>query len=254
MFFLIDYFHKVHADPYAPKLELGSENCSSGPYVSLAAYIIRRRVLSKMLLQSIELMAVVTAGLYGVLLARRAGMDFVGVFTIAFFTAFGGGTLRDLFLDRNPLFWIANGHYPIIVFVLAIIFSVAPRFPRRIERLLPIPDALGLALFSIIGAAYAMENETPLFVASMMGVITGTFGGVIGDVLRNETPSLFKPSTPLYATCAFAGAWAYILLHGWGVAEEISLTSGFLIITVMRFAAIKWDIRLPDLSEQSEDE
>lgn len=205
-----------------------------------------------MLNQSLELLAVVSAGLYGVLLARRTGMDFVGVFTIAFFTAFGGGTLRDLFLDRNPLFWIANGHYPIIVFGLALIFSVLPRFPRRIERLLPIPDALGLGLFSIVGTAYAMESETPLFVASLMGVITGAFGGVIGDVLRNETPSLFKSSTPLYATCAFAGSWAYILLHLSGTSEEISVSVGFSTVVVMRFAAMKWNIRLPDLTDHGQ--
>jgi uncharacterized membrane protein YeiH len=85
-------------------------------------------------LQFIELLAVISAGTFGVLLARRKGMDFVGVFSIACMTAFGGGTLRDLFLDRHPLFWIQNDHYPLIVFLLALLTSIRRTIPRVLEK------------------------------------------------------------------------------------------------------------------------
>jgi uncharacterized membrane protein YeiH len=197
------------------------------------------------LIQTIEFVAVMVSAIYGILLAARKGMDFVGLFSVAFTLAFGGGTLRDLFLDRHPLFWIEHGHYAIWVFGLAFIGAVLPRLMLRLERFLPIPDAMGMALFTVVGTGYAVAAETPLFVASMIGVITGTFGGVIGDVICNEVPSLFKPSTPLYATCAFAGSWAFLGAMKLGWNESVSMLIGAGIAFVIRLLAIRFDWRLP---------
>ena len=133
----------------------------------------------------IEFLAVIVAAIYGVLLASRKGMDVMGVFAVAFAVAFGGGTLRDLFLDRTPLFWIGNPHYPMIVFGIALFSGLILRHVRRIRPLLVFTDALGMALFTLTGTAYAMEAGTHPFVAVMLGVITGTFGGVLGDLLCN---------------------------------------------------------------------
>ncbi len=160
----------------------------------------------------IELMAVVTSACYGVLLARQHRMDLVGVFSLAFIVAFGGGTLRDLFLDRHPLFWIREHHYPVIVFILALLTSLIPRLPRSTERYLSVPDALGLGLFTVVGATVAVEVGTSYFIASLLGVVTGTFGGVMGDVVCNRAPRLFG-SAPLFATCSFAGCWLLFLLY-----------------------------------------
>ena len=192
----------------------------------------------------IEMTAVVVSALYGILLAARKGMDVMGVFTVAFAVAFGGGTLRDLFLDRNPLFWIGNPHYPVIVFAIALLSGLIVRHLGRIRPLLPLPDALGMALFTLTGTAYAADAGTTAFVAVMLGVITGTFGGVLGDLLCNELPSLFVPS-PLNATCAFTGAWAYLGLLHLGVAERYSLAAGIVIIVAFRLAAIRWNWSLP---------
>ena len=197
------------------------------------------------MLQLIEFLAVVSGAVFGALLARRKQMDFVGVFSVAFITAFGGGTLRDILLDRHPLFWIANAHYPVIVFILALIILTLGHWIRRAERWLDIPDALGLGLFSIVGAGFALEADTSLFIASLFGVITGTFGGVIGDVVCNEVPNLFRPKTPLYATCGFVGCWAYMLLGKSGVPENISLWTGISVVVAVRMVALRWNIRLP---------
>jgi len=196
-------------------------------------------------LQFIELLAVIAAATFGVLLARRKGMDFVGLYSVACMTAFGGGTLRDLFLDRHPLFWIQHEHYPLIVFGLAAATSLARRIPKVVERALYVPDALGLGLFSVVGTGYALEGGTSWFIACLLGTITGTFGGVIGDVVCNELPSLFR-SAPLYATCSFLGCWVYLLLRSMFPQQIVAVAAGIVVIVLMRLAAIYWDIRLPE--------
>ncbi|MGY8768980.1 MAG: trimeric intracellular cation channel family protein [Pirellulales bacterium] len=198
--------------------------------------------------QIIELMAVIAGGTYGVLLARRHQMDFVGVFSLALIVAFGGGTLRDLFLDRHPLFWIEHAHYPVIIFVLALVTSLFPSLPKRTEYLLNWPDALGLGLFSVVGATAAIEAGTSLFVASLMGVITGTFGGVIGDIVCNKVPSLFR-AAPLFATCSFAGCWLLFLLTACSVPENYSISISIIVIVVLRLVAIRRNWVLPQTSE-----
>lgn len=199
-------------------------------------------------LVAIEFLAVVVSSIYGVLLAARKGMDVMGVFAVAFAVAFGGGTLRDLFLDRTPLFWIANPHYPVVVFLIAIVSGATVRFISRIKRLLVFPDALGMALFTLTGTGFALEAETSLFVAALLGVITGTFGGVLGDVICNEVPSLFIPS-PLNATCSFAGAWLYIGLLKFDVPNSYALIAGIVLIVAFRLAAVRWNWCFPAVRE-----
>lgn len=195
----------------------------------------------------LELMAVVASGAYGVLLARQHKMDFVGVFSLALIVAFGGGTLRDLFLDRHPLFWIEEDHYPIIIFFLALISSFLPSIPDSADRFLKYPDALGLGLFSIVGATAAIDAGTSLFIASLMGVITGTFGGVIGDVVCNRVPSLFG-SAPLFATCSFIGCWLLFLLQVMTIPDRYAVPVSIIVIVSLRLAALRWKWRLPQTS------
>jgi uncharacterized membrane protein YeiH len=102
-----------------------------------------------------------------------------------------------------------------------------------------------LGLFSIVGAGFALESNTSLFIASLFGVITGTFGGVIGDIVCNEVPNLFRPNTPLYATCGFVGCWVYLLLGKIGVPENITLWTGITVVVAIRMVALRWNIRLP---------
>ena len=200
--------------------------------------------------QAIELSAVIAGATYGVLLARRHSMDFVGVFCLAFIVAFGGGTLRDLFLDRHPLFWIREAHYPIVVFGIALGTSLIPRFPNSIERYLSIPDALGLGLFSIAGTTAAIDSGTSWFVASMLGVVTGTFGGVIGDVVCNRVPSLFR-AAPLFATCSFSGSWAFILLDQLPAAQNYAATIAIIFTIAFRLLSIQLNWQMPQFEADS---
>lgn len=196
----------------------------------------------------IEFLAVVSAGIYGVLLARRLRMDFLGVFTLAFVTALGGGTLRDVMLARHPLFWIEHAHYPVILFFVALASFFVPRVPGKFKQVLNVPDAIGLGLFSIVGAQYAIDAGTTYFVAAMFGVITGCFGGVMSEIIANEVPSLFR-SAPLYATCSFIGCWCYFALQRLAVLPAVAIAISVLVIVAVRLAALKWNIRLPEHSE-----
>lgn len=195
--------------------------------------------------QIVEFLAVMVSAVYGILLATRKEMDVIGHIAVAFIVSFGGGTLRDLFLDRHPLFWIEHGHYPIVVFAMALVGSLIPAHVVRLERYLQIPDAIGLALFSVVGTDIALDHNTPLFVAAVIGVIGGTFGGVIADVVCNEVPSLFRPATTLYATCSFSGAWTYIGCRQLNLSEPYSLLAGAAVVFVLRMLAIRFNWRLP---------
>ena len=190
-----------------------------------------------------------TSAIYGVLLARQHKMDFVGVFCLAFVVAFGGGTLRDLFLDRHPLFWIEYDHYPIVVFAIALITSIIPRLAERSENFLMVPDALGVGLFSIAGTTAALEAGTSLFVASLLGTVTGTFGNVMGDVFCNRVPSMFRPA-PLCATCSFAGCWAFILLYRIPATAEYAAPVGILVVVAFRLASVRFNWQLPGLGAE----
>ena len=196
------------------------------------------------LLTFIEAVGVFAFALSGLLEARRRDMDLVGLFVVALVAAFGGGTLRDLLLDRSPLFWIEHDSYAIAILGLSTLFALLPATGRLPPVVLLVADALGLGLFSVVGAGYALEAGTSLFIAALMGTITGTFGGVIRDVLCNELPSLFK-QTPLYATCAFVGCYVYFLLTHLALPGDLAMWITTLGITAFRLAAVRWNWVLP---------
>ena len=194
----------------------------------------------------IEYLAVIAAAMYGVLLASRTGMDFVGSFAVAFLAAFGGGTLRDLFLNREPLFWIGNPHYALTVFVICVIAAFTIDHLPRIKPLLLLPDALGMAFFTVVGTAIALEMQDSWFIAALMGAITGTFGGVLADVVCNEVPTLFRPA-PLCATCSFVGAWVYVIGKHFHVEEVVLTVVSSAVVVVFRLLAVRFDWRFPPL-------
>jgi uncharacterized membrane protein YeiH len=197
------------------------------------------------LITIIEVVAILVGAISGFIEARRKRMDLVGVFTVAFITAFGGGTLRDILLDKRPLFWVQHQEYAILIFVLALIATPLMRTLRQIvsERVIVVADAVGLGLFAIAGVSQAQQANMPIFIASMMGVITGIFGGVLRDIVCNEVPMVFRDGKP-YAICAFIGCWMYIVMQKTSVSDDFALWSSATAITVMRLLTWKFDMRL----------
>ena len=197
------------------------------------------------LIKFIEILAILVGAFSGFIEARRKRMDLVGVFTVAFITAFGGGTLRDILLDKRPLFWVTHQEYAILIFILALVAAPAIRTLRQVvsERMIVIADAIGLGLFSIAGVASALDAQMPIFIASMMGVITGIFGGVLRDIVCNEVPMVFRDGKP-YAICAFIGSWMYLLMKKFGVDPDFALWSSATVISGLRLITWKFDMRM----------
>lgn len=196
------------------------------------------------MIPTIEFAAVVASALYGILRGLRAGFDLVGLVSVSAAVAFGGGTLRDLFLDRRPLFWVEREELLWVVFGLSLVGACVPRIVVRVERFLLLPDALGLGLFSVAGTAVAVDSGMPPLVAVVMGVITGTFGGVICDIICNEPPSLFHNS-PLQATCALLGATSYLIAAEWSQVEWLPQAIGIFAASLLRVLAVWRNWQLP---------
>jgi uncharacterized membrane protein YeiH len=183
----------------------------------------------------------------GVLAAGRKSLDWLGVAIIAVVTAIGGGTLRDLLLDRNPIFWIADATYlkAILAATGFTLFYVHFRIPGR--RGLLVADALGLAFFTIGGVQIAQQSGLTGLLAVLMGMITGVAGGVIRDVLCAEIPLILRKGQ-LYASSTLVGAALYLVLESAGVMRDLAALAGMATIVVVRLAAIIWRLELPVLS------
>ncbi len=186
--------------------------------------------------------AVAVMAAAAVLEAGKRPFDLFGMTVIAMAAALGGGTLRDLLLDRT-VFWVADQTY-LFVAMGATLFTFF--LARRVEppgRLFLIPDAIGLALFTVAGCKVALLLDTPWLVASFMGVITGVMGGILRDVLCNEEPLVFQG--PLYATAAWLGALLLIALLRLGLDATLAALVAGSLIFLMRLAALYWNLGLP---------
>ncbi|MFC4258269.1 trimeric intracellular cation channel family protein [Marinobacter lacisalsi] len=191
----------------------------------------------------LEMIGVVAFAISGMIVAQQKNMDPVGVFTIGFVAALGGGTLRDLMMDNHPLYWIKHQEQPILILVMALVFSYAGLGKRIRESRIVFPDAIGLGIFSILGAQLALDLEHSWFIASLLGVMTGTFGGALRDTLCNEVPFIFRKDQ-IYASISFAGCWLYFVCQWLLESETLALTIGLLFIVIVRMAAVRFDIRL----------
>jgi uncharacterized membrane protein YeiH len=198
------------------------------------------------LLTFIEISAIVAFAISGLIEAVRKRMDVVGVFSVAFVTAFGGGTLRDVLLDRRPLFWVQHQEYVWLVLVLTLIGLPLLRVLRHrsVSRVMEVTDALGLGLFAISGASLALAAGMPLIIVALMGVIAGVFGGVMRDVLCNQIPMVFHDHRP-YALCAFGGCWVFIGLNVIGAEAWLALLVGVGTTAGWRLLALALDWRIP---------
>jgi uncharacterized membrane protein YeiH len=180
----------------------------------------------------------------GALAAGRKRMDLLGVLVIATATAIGGGTLRDLLLDRHPVFWIAQPTFVIVSILAALLTLAYARYRRFPQDSLLVADALGLALFTILGAQVAEGEGAGRLVVGLMGTITGVAGGVIRDVLSAEVPVILKKGE-LYASASITGVTLYLVLSAASVAPWIAGPLGMATIAGLRLAAIYWGLHLP---------
>lgn len=194
---------------------------------------------------TIEIVAVLAAAFSGFAEARNKKMDSVGVFAVAFVTAFGGGTLRDLLLDRRPFIWVQHYEYVILILVLTLIATPLLRLAQRVvpQIAFVLADAIGLGFFSIAGTSISLLAGMPWIIAAMFGVITGVCGGVLRDVILNEVPLVLRDGRP-YALAAFIGCWFFLLVVQAGAPESFALWMSSALIVAIRMLAWRGDWRI----------
>jgi len=190
----------------------------------------------------ITLFAVVVSSASAVLKAGFKQFDLFGVIIIAIVTGLGGGSLRDMLLDRD-VFWIQDQIFFVASLGSAIVVFLAARMIVISHKFFLIPDAAGLATFAVAGTLVSLMTGTPWLVASFMGVMTGIMGGIFRDVLCNEPPIVFH--SPLYATVSWAGSLLFIALLQLDMGATLAAFIAGLSIFIARLLAIYYDIKLP---------
>ena len=197
-------------------------------------------------LQVLETIGTLAFGASGLIAAARKKLDMVGVVLLVLVTAFGGGTLRDLLLNREPFFWIQNEIWIWVLAAAAVLiqFLVKARSVELSAKAVDWPDAIGLGVFAASGTQIALAlGHTPL-IAAIMGVVTAAFGGLIRDVLIAEIPGLVNDHQ-LYASLAFVGGLLIWLLQYLGVDATLATLIGALAIIVARIVAMRLGWKLP---------
>lgn len=192
----------------------------------------------------------------GIRLAAGKGLDWFGAYVVGFVTAVGGGTIRDILLDIKP-FWLIQPSY-LIITGLGLLFTII--FRRQVVRLnhsLFFFDAIGLGLFVVVGVAKSYAAEFPWWVAVIMGTVTGSFGGLLRDVLINETPLIFR--TDFYASACVLGSVIYVLMGHYSSLpiEWVQFISAVSVL-LFRVLAVVLHIQLPTfnpkINEKTEQE
>ncbi len=193
------------------------------------------------LLTVLEIIGVAAFALSGIIEAARKQFDLVGVVMVGFIAAFGGGTIRDLLLDRRPFFWVEQEFWVWVLIGVgfALPFFFKARHIEFTERAMLVPDAIGLGAFAAGGTHLALDAGASPLIAVVMGVITAVVGGVLRDVLVNEVPRAFHDHQP-YAVLGFAGGWLVVLLGYLNLPENLDVLIGAVVIIALRLAAIKF--------------
>jgi uncharacterized membrane protein YeiH len=179
----------------------------------------------------------------GALVASRKEMDIVGFAMLGSVTGIGGGTIRDVLLGIEPVFWIRQPAYLVTCVIVAVITFFLAHIPRSRERILLWFDAVGISLFCVTGADLALAVGSGPTIAIAMGVATATFGGIMRDVLGGESPIILKQE--IYITAALLGATVFVSLHALGMSRDVSAVAGFVAAFLLRAAALTWNLSLP---------
>ncbi len=198
---------------------------------------------------AIEVIGTFAFAISGIRLAAFHRFDWFGAYTVGLVTAIGGGTLRDILLGID-VFWMNNGIYLGVTAVALAVVILFRKMLVRSNRMLFLFDTLGLALFVVIGIQKSLATGYSMWVAIVMGSITGSFGGVLRDILINQEPLFFRKD--IYATACLAGGIAYwgVEALGWGDIPAQAMCA--VTIIVLRMCALKWNWSLPVLTYDTE--
>jgi uncharacterized membrane protein YeiH len=195
------------------------------------------------LLHALFLVAIVVEAMTAALAAGRRAMDWVGVCLLGSVTALGGGSMRDILLGHYPLSWVAHPYY-LLVTAGAALFTIAiARVVHRLRPVFLVLDAIGLALFTVIGCNVALDLNLPFLVVIMSGMITGCIGGVLRDVLCNDVPLLFR--SELYASVSVVAGALYVGGLRAGLSHDPVMVAAMALGLTLRLLALRYGWNMP---------
>ena len=195
------------------------------------------------ILYVLDLFGTAVFAVSGALAAGRRRMDLFGALVIAAVTAVGGGTVRDLLLDRHPVFWMEDLRYlAVIAGAGGLTFAYTSVF-RPPRQSLEVADAFGLAVFAVVGARVTLDVRAPPVIVVLMSATTATVGGMVRDVLCDETPLILRKE--IYATAALAGGALYLGLRALALEEAVMMGVPIVTVAALRLAALQWEVHLP---------
>lgn len=200
------------------------------------------------LLLVIYLVAITAEAMSGALAAGRRNMDVFGVAVIAFVTALGGGTIRDVVLGNYPIGWTQHPEYVYLVIAAGLATTLLARFMHHLKGVFLMLDALGLVAFSLIGCNVALQLDYPPVVVIMAGMLTGICGGILRDVLCNQLPVVF--CRELYASVSLAVCALFLILRHIGVDGDLNMLACFATGFAFRMLALRFSWQLPTFSYQ----
>jgi uncharacterized membrane protein YeiH len=196
-----------------------------------------------MLLHSLYLIAIVAEAMTAALAAGRRSMDWVGVCLLGCVTALGGGSARDILLDHHPLSWVEHPSYLLFTGGAALLTIAAARLMHHLRKLFLLLDAIGLVVFTVIGANVAMALDLPIPIVIASGMITGCVGGVLRDMLCADIPLLFR--SELYATVSVVTGGVYVAGLSAGIGHDLVTAAAMIIGLALRLLALRFNWSMP---------
>ncbi|AEW00450.1 hypothetical protein A4D02_24285 [Niastella koreensis] len=197
------------------------------------------------LLRLIEILGTITFAISGVFAAMQKRLDIFGILIISFITSIGGGTLRDVLLGDLPVKWMRDIETPALILVSAICAVLFRHIIKNFQQTLFIFDSLGLGFFTVLGLQKGIRFGLNPGICVVLGTITGCFGGVIRDILLNNIPLIFRRE--IYATACILGGIIYFILYSTRFPKEWLDVTVMLVVFMIRFLAVKYNLILPDL-------
>lgn len=199
-----------------------------------------------MFLQTLDILGTIAFAISGVSVALSKRMDPFGVLIIAFVTAVGGGTLRDILIGVTPVTWMTNMTYVYVIFVATVLTVLFKQKINYLRTSLLLFDSIGIGLYTVVGIEKGLSVGLHPFICISLGTITACFGGVIRDILSNEIPVIFK-TKEIYATACILGGITYFLLRQLPIDDNVVFMIAGAVVISARLVAVKFNISLPNL-------
>lgn len=193
-----------------------------------------------------DMIGIVACSVSGTILAKHKNFDVFGCLLVSMVTAIGGGTVRDVILDRHPLFWMVDMSYLIVITLSSLAMQIFFHpSSRRVDKFVKISDTIGLSAFTLIGIKVAQSMGANVPVSLLLGVITIIVGGIIRDMICNEIPLVLQQE--IYITAALAGGILYFIMRGLGITDWLTEITTMLTIFTIRTLAIRYDWQFPQI-------